>query len=75
MKKWEYLTVPLIVHTTKAIMITTVRKGGNSVAVLPGAPATKGPNPAGNMVAPTRVTPSPTSSARLKAKAAPRPVT
>ena len=69
MKKWEYLTVPLIVHTTKAILDNYGEEGWELVAVLPGAPAPSGPTPAGNMVAP-RVTPSPTSSARkLKAKA------
>ena len=70
MKKWEYLTVPLIVHTTKAILDNYGEEGWELVAVLPGAPAPSGPNPAGNMVAPTRVTPLPTSNARkLKAKA------
>ena len=57
MKKWEYLTVPLIVHTTKAILDTYGEEGWELVAVLPGAPAPSGPNPAGNMVAPTQGNP------------------
>ena len=50
MKKWEYLTVPLIVHTTKAILDNYGEEGWELVAVLPGAPA-------GNMVAPTQGNP------------------
>ena len=57
MKKWEYLTVPLIVHTTKAILDNYGEEGWELVAVLPGAPAPSGPNPAGNMVAPTQGNP------------------
>ena len=47
MKKWEYATVPLMIHTTKAIL----DNWGEDAS----APA--GATPASNMVAPTQGNP------------------
>jgi hypothetical protein len=44
MQKWEYLTAPLLVHATKAILDNFGDEGWELVAVLPG------PNPE-NLVA------------------------
>ena len=57
MKKWEYATVPLMIHATKQILDSWGEDGWELVTVLPGASAPSGPNPAGNMVAPTQGNP------------------
>ena len=57
MKKWEYATVPLMIHATKQILDSWGEDGRELVTVLPGASAPSGPNPAGNMVAPTQGNP------------------
>jgi hypothetical protein len=36
MTKWEYLTAPLLVHNTKAILDTFGEDGWELVAVIPG---------------------------------------
>jgi len=36
MQKWEYLTAPLLVHNTKAILDTFGEDGWELVAVVPG---------------------------------------
>ena len=36
MKKWEYATVPLMIHTTKAILDNWGEDGWELVTVLPG---------------------------------------
>ena len=57
MKKWEYATVPLMIHTTKAILDNWGEDGWELVTVLPGASAPAGTTPASNMVAPTQGNP------------------
>ena len=57
MKKWEYATVPLMIHTTKAILDNWGEDGWELVTVLPGASAPAGAAPASNMVAPTQGNP------------------
>ena len=57
MKKWEYATVPLMIHTTKAILDNWGEDGWELVTVLPGASAPAGATPASNMVAPTQGNP------------------
>ena len=52
MKKWEYATVPLMIHTTKAILDNWGEDGWELVTVLPGASAPAGATPVSNMVAP-----------------------
>ena len=42
MKKWEYATVPLMIHTTKAILDNWGEDGWELVTVLPGASAPAG---------------------------------
>ncbi|AKK07243.1 putative DUF4177 family protein [Corynebacterium mustelae] len=37
MKKWEYATVPLLIHTTKQILDTWGEDGWELVTVLPSA--------------------------------------
>jgi len=39
MQKWEYVTVPLLVHVTKQILDTWGEDGWELVAVIPGANA------------------------------------
>ncbi|MFW0111506.1 hypothetical protein ACN082_01920 [Rothia sp. CCM 9417] len=56
MEKWEYATVPLMIHATKQILDNWGEDGWELVAVLPGA-APSGATPAGNMVAPTQGNP------------------
>ena len=46
MKKWEYATVPLMIHTTKAILDNWGEDGWELVTVLPGASAPAGATPA-----------------------------
>ena len=36
MQKWEYATIPLIIHSTKAILDTWGDDGWELVAVIPG---------------------------------------
>jgi len=36
MQKWEYATIPLIIHNTKAILDTWGDDGWELVAVIPG---------------------------------------
>lgn len=57
MDKWEYATVPLMIHATKQILDNWGEDGWELVTVLPGAPAPSGATPAGNMVAPTQGNP------------------
>ena len=45
MKKWEYATVPLMIHTTKAILDNWGEDGWELVTVLPGASAPAGATP------------------------------
>ena len=68
MKKWEYATVPLMIHTTKAILDNWGEDGWELVTVLPGASAPAGATPASNMSLRLRSTPSPTLSARRLTK-------
>lgn len=56
MEKWEYATVPLMIHATKQILDTWGEDGWELVTVLPGA-APAGEAPAGNMVAPQQSNP------------------
>ncbi len=52
MEKWEYATVPLMIHATKQILDNWGEDGWELVTVLPStAPASSAPD--GNMVAPT----------------------
>mgnify|MGYP001002593049 FL=1 len=37
MQKWEYATIPLIIHSTKAILDTWGDDGWELVAVIPGS--------------------------------------
>ena len=57
MKKWEYATVPLMIHATKQILDSWGEDGWELVTVLPGSSAPSLPPPAGNMVAPTQGNP------------------
>ncbi len=36
MKKWEYATIPLLIHNTKAILDTWGDEGWELVSVIPG---------------------------------------
>ena len=36
MKKWEYATIPLLIHNTKAILDTWGDEGWELVTVIPG---------------------------------------
>lgn len=56
MEKWEYATVPLMIHATKQILDDWGQSGWELVTVLPGAAPT-GNTPSGNMVAPTQPNP------------------
>ncbi len=56
MEKWEYATVPLMIHATKQILDNWGEDGWELVTVLPGA-APAGDAPAGNMVAPQQSNP------------------
>ena len=46
-----------MIHATKQILDSWGEDGWELVTVLPGASAPSGPNPAGNMVAPTQGNP------------------
>lgn len=39
MQKWEYVTVPLLIHATKQILDTWGEDGWELVTVIPGASA------------------------------------
>lgn len=45
MKKWEYVTVPLLIHATKAILDQWGNEGYELVQVVPG------PNGSDNLIA------------------------
>ncbi len=68
MKKWEYATVPLMIHTTKAILDNWGEDGWELVTVLPGASAPAGATPHRTWSLRLRATPSPTLSARRLTK-------
>ena len=49
MTKWEYVTVPLLIHSTKAILDNWGAEGWELVAVIPGP---EGANPVAYMKRP-----------------------
>ena len=71
MKKWEYATVPLMIHTTKAILDNWGEDGWELVTVLPRCLRTRRRSPPSNMVAPTQGNPIAYFKARRPTKRRP----